>query len=391
MARLLAEHGRTQRCALPGCNKLVHFDIADPRRHNNYCGQHHARMSHASAAHAVDPSTSARPPRPHAKSNHKWFVLTPAMRACACAFCSQRHLDSDCPTNRPCPKCDRHHPNRDCPRRPPPPSAAALTLPPDGIPGAAAAVAPPPGLHLLDHGPDAVTAAPPAHPPALLPRGRPWLPGGDAVPDALLPAKEAIESRDAHVAQTYDARRPLFGWERQRSPPQAAHHSHRRQQRVVHRSSKKNAALHSSKLTPSNLGCALLVITTTISCALSRTKRNLSLCVTPAMTPAGHHLHPRRRLPALAIYSTTLRPPFLSTQKTTSMLTVSCSPARPFRLRPRGPLPTDSTARFGTFCTRHGTKRCTPSTAMVSTSTTYFYWLLSLPSATASLSSASIC
>jgi len=37
--------------------------------------------------------------------------------------------------------------------------------------------------------------------------------------------------------------------------------------------------------------------------------------VTPAMTPAGHHLHPHRRLPALAVHSTTPRPPFLSTPK----------------------------------------------------------------------------
>ena len=129
----------------------------------------------------------------------------------ACAFCNQRHLNSDCPTNRPCPICDQRHLDRDFPRRPPPPppSAAALTLPPDpdGIPGAAAAVAPPPGLRPLNHGPDAVTAASLAHPPALLSRGRPWLPGGNAAPDALLPAEDAIGHRNTQtqVAQASNA------------------------------------------------------------------------------------------------------------------------------------------------------------------------------------------
>jgi len=251
-----------KRCALPGCQKPVSFDVANPRQRNDYCGQDHARKLRLSL-------------------NKKDFVLTPAMRACA--ICGQRHLDRDCPAMRACAVCDHRHLARDCPhimlsdpgapatsRRPATPGAAAAPaaaaaaadtarpatpgaaapLPaaahtaavvaaaaatahpaapgaaaassdPDG-PGAANAEAPPPGPRLLDQGPDTVAAAPPSRPPALSPRGRQWLPTptGDAAPNAPLPAaaaverrdarvarnyEEFVERRDAHVAQTYDA------------------------------------------------------------------------------------------------------------------------------------------------------------------------------------------
>jgi len=248
VARLLAEHGGTQRCALPGCNKPVPFDIANPRQCNDYCGPHHARKSRVSTSHAVDPSPSARPQKPYCRSNHKNFVLTPAMRACA--ICDQCHLNHDCPAMRACAICDQRHLDRNFPRimlsdpgapadatalaasrrflsAPDPFAAAAfaefqaatrnatarvaqthdaLSSDPDGIPGAADAAAPPPGLRLLDHGPDAVTAAPPAHLPSLSPCDRPWLPGGNAALNAPLPAEDAVERRDTQIAQTYDAR-----------------------------------------------------------------------------------------------------------------------------------------------------------------------------------------
>jgi len=300
VARLLTEHGGTKCCALPGCNKPVPFDAANPQQRIDYCGQDHARKSHLSL-------------------NNRDFVLTPAMRACN--ICGQRHLDRDCPAMRACAVCDQRHLARDCPRimlsdpgalaasrrpattgaaaapataaadndtarpatpgataplpaaahtaavfaarpathpfsrsprglpwlpagdatsgaatpsataaaaahaaaattaHPAAPGAAAASSDPDG-PGAADAEAPPPGPRLLDHGPDTVAAAPPFRPPALSPRGRPWLPTGDAAPNAPLPAaaaierrdarvarnyEEAVEHREAHVAQTYDA------------------------------------------------------------------------------------------------------------------------------------------------------------------------------------------
>ena len=83
------------------------------------------------------------------------------------------------------------------------PGAAAASSDPDG-PGAANAEAPPPGPHLLDQGPDTVAAAPPSRPPALSLRGRQWLPAGDAAPNAPLWAAAAVERRDARVARNYE-------------------------------------------------------------------------------------------------------------------------------------------------------------------------------------------
>ena len=160
IARHLAENGGARRCALSGCNKPVPFDVANLLGRNNFCCPHHAHMAHF--------------------TNRQDFVLTPTMRGCA--KCGQRHLDRDCPRTNP----DASEP---------------------AGPSAADAAAPPPGLCPLDHGLDAVTATPPAHPPALSPRGRPWLPpAGDAAPDALLSAEEDVEHHDAHIAQPYDNR-----------------------------------------------------------------------------------------------------------------------------------------------------------------------------------------
>jgi len=212
VARHLAENSGSKRCALPGCQKLVSFDLANPQQRNDYCGQVHARKSHLSL-------------------DNRDFVLTPAMRACA--TCGQRHLDRDCPAMRPCAVCHNRHLARDCPRimlsdpgapatsrhpatpgtvaapaaaaaaantarpatpgapaplpaaahtaavvtaaagtaHPAAPGAAAASSDTDG-PGAANVEAPPPGPNLLDQGPDTVAAAPPSRPPALSPRGR---------------------------------------------------------------------------------------------------------------------------------------------------------------------------------------------------------------------------
>jgi len=110
-------------------------------------------------------------------TNRQDFVLTPTMRGCA--KCGQRHLDRDCPRTNP----DASEP---------------------AGPSAADAAAPPPGLCPLDHGLDAVTATPPAHPPALSPRGRPWLPGGDATTGAATPSAAAA----AHAAAAATAATP---------------------------------------------------------------------------------------------------------------------------------------------------------------------------------------
>jgi len=45
VARLLTENGGTKRCALPGCNKPVPFNVANPRQRNDYCGQDHAQVA----------------------------------------------------------------------------------------------------------------------------------------------------------------------------------------------------------------------------------------------------------------------------------------------------------------------------------------------------------
>jgi len=153
----------------------------------------------------------------------------------------------------------------------------------------------------------------------------------------------------------------------------------------------ENAAPHYSRLTPSNPGRASLATTIRISCARSRTNRRLSSSVTPATTLAGHHRHPRHLPPALDARPMTPRIPSLSTSMTTSRLTAISPTVRPLRFHPRGPLSTVSTAQSGTFCTKLGTRRCTPSTAMVSTSATYFCYLSLLLSAIASPSSASTC
>jgi len=221
VARHLTENGGSKRCALPGCQKPVSFDLANPRQRNDYCGQDHARKSHLSL-------------------HKKDFVLTPAMRACA--ICVQRHLDRDCPSVQPCAVCHNRHLARDCPRiilsdpgapatsrhpatpgtaaapaaaaaaantarpatpgaaaplpatahtavvvaaaagtaHPGAPSAAATYSDIDG-PGAANVEAPPPGPHLLDQGPDT-----------------------DAAPNAPLPAEAAVERRNASVARNFE-------------------------------------------------------------------------------------------------------------------------------------------------------------------------------------------
>jgi len=92
VAHLLAEYGGTKRCTLPGCDRPVRFDVADPRQRHDYCGKDHANRARV---HAADPSPSARPPRPYPAKNNDDFALKPSMRACA--TCGQRHLDRDCP------------------------------------------------------------------------------------------------------------------------------------------------------------------------------------------------------------------------------------------------------------------------------------------------------
>jgi len=216
------------------------------------------------------------------------------------------------------------------------------------------------------------------HRGAAIPPSCPVAPRLSMAPGGRRRARRSTSGRQCHRAsrRAYCAGLQCHGLGRkqQRSPPQAAHHSHRRRQRMVHRSWERtqHCTLPNRRPRVSAAPRASLAPTTRICYARSRNKRNLSLCVTPATTPAGHHLLPLRRLPALNAHSTTPRIPFLSTSITISKLTAISSTIRPLRFHPRGPLSTGSTAQFGTFRTKHGTRQCTPSTAMVSTPATYF-------------------